>query len=62
MLSILSIILGLVILVIAADILVNGSSALAKRLGISDLIIGLTIVACGTSMPEFFTSCIAAIK
>jgi cation:H+ antiporter len=46
----------------SADFLVDGASSFAKKFGISDIVIGLTIVACGTSMPEFFTSIIAAFK
>jgi cation:H+ antiporter len=45
-----------------AGYLVNGSIALAKGLGISDTIIGLTIVAVGTSMPELVTSVMAALR
>jgi len=59
--NILLIILGLVILVKGADWLVNGSSALAKRYKISDLAIGLTIVAFGTSAPELVVSVISAV-
>ncbi len=55
-------ILGLVILVKGADILVSGSSSLAKRLGISSLFIGLTIVAFGTSLPEFMVNFFSAVK
>ncbi len=51
---------GLVVLVTGADALVAGASSLAKRAGISDLVIGLTIVAFGTSMPEFMVSFVAA--
>ena len=47
------IIVGFVALVKGADWLVDGASAIAKRFGISDLVIGLTVVAFGTSMPEF---------
>ena len=47
------IILGFIGLVKGADWLVDGASAIAKRFGISDLVIGLTVVAFGTSMPEF---------
>ena len=47
------IMLGFVILLLGAEGLVDGASSLAKRLGVSDLMIGLTIVAFGTSMPEF---------
>lgn len=53
-------ILGLIILVKGADFLVNGASGLAKRMGISDLIIGLTIVAFGTSAPELFVNVYAS--
>ncbi len=51
--AIVLIIVGFVALVKGADWLVDGASAIAKRFGISDLIIGLTVVAFGTSMPEF---------
>ena len=47
------IIVGFVALVKGADWLVDGASSIAKRFGISDLVIGLTVVAFGTSMPEF---------
>ena len=43
---------GLVLLIFAGDVLVRGSVQLADRLGVSPLIIGMTIVACGTSAPE----------
>lgn len=51
--AIVFIIVGFVALVKGADWLVDGASAIAKQSGISDLIIGLTVVAFGTSMPEF---------
>lgn len=47
---------GLAILVKGADWLVDGASDMAKRLGVSDLMIGLTVVAFGTSMPEFIVN------
>lgn len=53
--------LGLVILVVAGDLLVRGASALARRAGVSQLIVGLTIVALGTSAPETFVSVQAAL-
>ena len=53
---------GLVALVLGSDALVTASVAFAKQMGVSDLIIGLTIVAAGTSMPEVATSITAAIK
>ncbi|PLX20598.1 sodium:proton exchanger [Candidatus Parcubacteria bacterium] len=58
--SILFFILGFIFLVKGADILVEGSSAIAKKFGISNLVIGLTIVAFGTSAPELIVSAIAA--
>ncbi len=57
-----AIIVGFVLLVKGADWLVNGASAIATRMGISDLVIGLTVVAFGTSMPEFIVSTVAAIN
>jgi cation:H+ antiporter len=55
-------VLGIAITIFGAGYLVDGSIALAKNLGISDTIIGLTIVAVGTSMPELVTSVMAAIR
>ncbi len=60
MLPYLLLILGLVILVKGANLLVDGGSALAKQLKISNLVIGLTIVAFGTSAPEFVVTFFAA--
>ena len=53
---------GLAALVFGSEYLVQASVNFAKALGVSDLIIGLTIVAAGTSMPEVATSITAAIK
>ncbi len=53
---------GLAALVLGSDWLVTAAVAFAKQLGVSDLVIGLTIVAAGTSMPEVATSITAAIK
>ena len=53
---------GLAALVLGSDWLVTASVAFARQLGVSDLVIGLTIVAAGTSMPEVATSITAAIK
>mgnify|MGYP003638983198 CR=1 FL=1 len=52
---------GLVLLIGGAELLVRGSSAIATRLGVSPLIIGLTIVAFGTSAPEVVASVMAAL-
>ena len=53
---------GFVLLIVGADIFVEGSSAIAKLFKIPTIIIGLTIVALGTSLPELFTSVAAATK
>ena len=53
---------GIAITIFGAGFLVDGSIALAKNLGVSDTIIGLTIVAVGTSMPELVTSVMAALR
>lgn len=53
---------GLVLLVKGSDLFVLSSSALAKRLGVSELIIGLTLVSIGTSIPELASSVVASFK
>jgi cation:H+ antiporter len=53
---------GIAITIFGARFLVDGSIAMAKGLGVSDTIIGLTIVAIGTSMPELVTSVMAALR
>ncbi len=58
--TILQFILGFIFLVKGADIMVKGSSSIAKKYGISSLVIGLTIVAFGTSAPELIVSAIAS--
>ena len=55
-------VLGLVAIVWGSDLTVDGASYVAKTLGMSDRIIGLTIVAFGTSLPELLTSITAARK
>ncbi|MBO8459147.1 MAG: calcium/sodium antiporter [Bacteroidetes bacterium] len=61
-LSILYFCFGLALLIWGADMLVDGASKLAQRLRISELVIGLVIVAFGTSMPEFVVSLSASLK
>jgi cation:H+ antiporter len=53
---------GLLALLAGADFLVRGSSAIALRLGVSQLVIGLTIVSFGTSMPELLVSFISGVQ
>ena len=53
---------GLVVLVFASRLLVDNAVSIAKELGVSEAVIGLTIVAAGTSMPELATSIVAAYK
>jgi cation:H+ antiporter len=56
------IVVGLGLLVLGSEWLVSAAVSFAKALGVSDLVIGLTIVAAGTSMPEVATSVTAALK
>jgi len=60
-LSVIAVILGFLLLVWGADRFVHGASATARNLGISPLIIGLTIVGFGTSAPEILVSIVAAL-
>ncbi len=62
MISVLMLVIGFALLVWGADKFVEGSSALARKLGVSPLLIGLTIVAFGTSAPELAVSLTAALK
>ncbi len=55
-------VIGFFVLVKGAGLLIDGGSALAKKWGISDLVIGLTIIAFGTSAPELIVNIIASIK
>lgn len=56
------VVLGLVLLVVGSHFLVNSAVAIATALGVSQVVIGLTIVAAGTSLPEVATSIMATIK
>lgn len=60
-LSAILIIIGFVLLIVGADLLVDGASGIAKKFHIPEIIIGLTIVSIGTSMPELFVSITSAI-
>ena len=60
MLNAILLVVGLVLILCGANYLTDGSAAIARRFGISDLIVGLTIVAFGTSAPELTISIMSA--
>ena len=60
--SIISLIIGAICIVIGGNIVVDSASSIATALGMSDKLVGLTIVAMGTSLPELVTSAMAALK
>lgn len=62
LLSVFLIIIGFIFLIASADLLVDGSSGIAKKFHIPEIIIGLTIVSIGTSMPELFVSITSALE
>lgn len=62
LLSAFLIIIGFIFLIASADLLVDGSSGIAKKFHIPEIIIGLTIVSIGTSMPELFVSITSALE
>jgi cation:H+ antiporter len=61
-LSILFVAIGFALLILGSDWLVEGASILARKFGVSELVIGLTIVAIGTSLPEVATSVLASVR
>ncbi len=61
-LNVVFIIGGCVGLVFGSELFVDGACGIAKRFGVSDLVIGSTVVAFGTSVPELVTSCVAAFR
>ncbi len=60
--SVLLVVAGLGVLVVASQLFVGGTVVLAKSWGVTEAVIGLTVVAVGTSMPEFATSLVAAVR
>ncbi len=60
--QVLWVLLGFVLLIKGSDLLVNNSIVIARSLGISELVIGLTLISAGTSLPEVATSIIAAVR
>jgi len=61
-LDILLIVVGVALVLWGADRLTEGASALARRMNVPEIVIGLTIVAAGTSAPELFVSLVSALK
>lgn len=55
-------VLGFVLLIKGADVLVTGATSIAKRYGISDMVVGLTIVSFGTSMPELIVNILSSVQ
>ena len=55
-------VIGATLVLVGADKLTDGAVGLASRFGISEMVIGLTIVAFGTSLPEFIVSFLASIS
>ena len=62
MLAYLLFVIGFIFLIKGADLLVDGAASIARRLKVSDLVIGLTVVAFGTSTPELFVNLIASYR
>ena len=60
--DIILLIFGLVMILFGANLLTDGASAMASRWGVSDLVIGLTVVALGTSAPELVISVLSAVE
>ena len=55
-------VIGFALLLKGADFLVEGASSLAKKLKVSDMVIGLTVIAFGTSMPELVINITASLR
>ena len=62
LLAIIFIPIGFLLLIKGADILIDGACSLAKRFHVSDLVIGLTLIAFGTSAPEFVVCMLATVQ
>ena len=62
LLEVIFIVVGVAMVLVGADRLTEGASALARRMNVPEIIIGLTIVAAGTSAPELFVSLVSALK
>jgi cation:H+ antiporter len=61
-LSIIMLLVGLTLLTYGSKFLIDGSSALARKYGISELVVGLVVIGFGTSLPELLVNIIASVK
>lgn len=61
-LAIVKVVVGLGVLIVSCDMFVDDAVSIAKSWGVSDAIISLTLIACGTSLPELAASVVAAFK
>ncbi len=57
-----ALLIGFAVLLIGAELLVDGAESLARAFGVSDLVIGLTVIAVGTSLPELAVSVVSALR
>ncbi len=60
--AVLLLLLGLVVVVVGSELLVDGAAGLARSLGISEAVVGLTIIAVGTSAPELVTTIVSTVR
>jgi len=60
--DVLLVVVGLALLVLGSNLMVDGATSIARSVGVSELTIGLTVVALGTSLPELATSVIASVR
>jgi cation:H+ antiporter len=62
MLTVAAIVVGLILLIVGSRVLVTGAVGIAEHWGVSQAVIGLTLVAVGTSLPELTVSVMAALR
>lgn len=62
LITILTLLIGIVLVLVGADKLTDGATGLARRFNVTEMVIGLTVVAFGTSLPEFVTSFMSTLK
>jgi Ca2+/H+ antiporter len=62
MLQVLALVAGIAIIIVGAELLVDGSIEVARSLAVSEAIIGLTVIAIGTSAPELVTTLVSTVR